>query len=196
AVERAGTKLVVVVGLVVAAIGLLLMTRLTAHSGYVIPVLAAILVAGLGMGLTLSPSTEAIMGSLPRQEAGVGSAMNGTNIQVGGALGVAVLGSVLNGRYRSWLSPTMALLHLPKAAAHIARSSLGGGLSIASHLPAAAASQLAASAKASFVAGVNLADLLAMSVVLTGALVALAFLPARARMPAERTSHADAHPEL
>jgi len=179
--ERAGTKLVVVAGLVVVAIGLGLMTGLTVHSPFVVPVLVAILVGGLGMGLTISPSTEAIMGSLPKQEAGVGSAMNGANIQVGGALGVAVLGSVLNGRYRSRLSPSLVALHLPRAAARIARSSLGGALSTAPHLPSGAAPLLARAAKESFVSGINVADLLAMSVALAGALVALGFLPSRAR---------------
>ena len=73
------------------------------------------------------------------------------------------------------------MLHLPGAAAHAARSSLGGALTVASHLPAAAAPSLASVAKTSFVGGVNLADLLGMSVALAGALVALAFLPAWAR---------------
>ncbi len=178
-VERVGTKLVVVAGLSIVAIGLGMLSRLTVHSGY-LPVLITILVAGLGMGLTMSPATEAIMGSLPQREAGVGSAMNGTDIQVGGALGVAVLGSVLNQHYRGHLSSTLVSLHLPAPAAHAANSSVGGALIVASRLPTALGSLLAGAAKASYVGGVNLADLLGMSVALAGALTALLFLPARA----------------
>jgi EmrB/QacA subfamily drug resistance transporter len=178
-VERVGTKLVVVAGLSIVAIGLGLLSRLTVNSGY-LPVLVTILVAGLGMGLTLSPATEAIMGSLPQREAGVGSAMNGTDIQVGGALGVAVLGSVLNQHYRGHLAPTLAALHLPAVMAHAANSSVGGALAVAARLPAAAGPLLAGAAKASYVGGVNVADLLGMSVAIAGALTALFFLPARA----------------
>jgi EmrB/QacA subfamily drug resistance transporter len=178
-VERVGTKLVVVAGLVIVAIGLGMLSQLTVRSGY-LPVLESILVAGLGMGLTISPATEAIMGSLPQQEAGVGSAMNGTDIQVGGALGVAILGSVLNQHYRGHLAPALASLHLPTSLAQTASSSVGGAIVVASRLPAAAGPLLAGAAKASYVGGVNLADLLGMSVALAGALTALFFLPARA----------------
>jgi EmrB/QacA subfamily drug resistance transporter len=181
--ERVGTKLVVATGLAVVAAGLGMLSRLTVHSGYM-PVLLAILVSGLGMGLTMSPSIEAIMGSLPPREAGVGSAMNGTDIQVGGALGVAVLGSVLNQRYRGRLSPTLSALHLPPAAVHAANSSLGRAMALAAHVPAAAGRTLVGAAKVSFVSGVNLADLLGMSVALAGALTALLFLPSRAARPA------------
>lgn len=185
-VERVGTKLVVVAGLCTVAIGLGMLSRLRVTSGY-LPVLITILVAGTGMGLTLSPSTEAIMGSLPAREAGVGSAMNGTNIQVGGALGVAILGSVLNQHYRGGLGPVLAVLHLPGAAAHEARSSLGGALQVAAHLPSAAATDLASTAKSSFVGGVNLADLIGMAIAIAGAITALAFLPARGQPPADNS---------
>jgi EmrB/QacA subfamily drug resistance transporter len=181
--ERLGTKFVVVMGLCTIAIGLGMLSQLTVRSGY-LPVLVAILVAGMGMGLTISPSTESIMGSLPAREAGVGSAMNGTNIQVGGALGVAVLGSVLNQHYRGHLSPALASFHLPPATAHAASSSLGGAMGVAAHLPAATALVLTGAAKVSFVGGINLADLLGMSVALAGALIALLFLPAHAGGPA------------
>lgn len=178
-VERVGTKAVVVAGLCIVAIGLGLLSQLTVRSGY-LPVLIPILVAGMGMGLTMSPSTEAIMGALPLPEAGVGSAMNGTNIQVGGAVGVAVLGSVLNQHYRGGIQHLLAQLRLGGAAAHGARSALGGALQVSAHLPAGPGRLLVATAKASFVSGVNLADIIGMAIALAGALVALVFLPAHA----------------
>ncbi len=178
--EKLGTKVVVVAGLCTVGAGLGLASGFSARSGYS-PVLIAILVAGLGMGLTISPATEAIMGSLPPTESGVGSAMNGTNIQVGGALGVAVLGSILNSHYRSHLAPTLTGLHLPPVLAHAASSSLGGALAVAQQLPAPATAGLSGAAKVAFVGGVNTADLVGMAVALAGAAVALAFLPARPR---------------
>ena len=178
--EKLGTKVVVAAGLSIVAIGLGLASGFNVRAGY-LPVLVSICVAGLGMGLTISPATEAIMGSLPPTEAGVGSAMNGTDIQVGGALGVAVLGSILNAHYRAHLVPTLVALHLPQSAAHAANSSLGGALAVARHLPVPANPLLTYAAKVSFVGGVNLADLVGMSVALAGAAVALLFLPARPR---------------
>ncbi len=183
-VEKVGTKSVVVAGLATVALGLGLLSDLTVRSGYG-PVLVTILVAGAGMGLTVSPATEAIMGSLPPRQAGVGSAMNGTDIQVGGALGVAVLGSALNEHYRGALTGTLGSLHLPPALAQSARSSLGGALAVATHLPRLPAAALSSSAKAAFVGGVNIADLVGMSVAIAGALLALVFLPAKARAPGE-----------
>ena len=59
---------------------------------------------GLGMGLAMSPATEAIMGALPKAKAGVGSAMNDVVREIGGTLGVAVLGSVLNSRFASGMT--------------------------------------------------------------------------------------------
>jgi hypothetical protein len=92
-VERVGTKLVVVAGLLIVAGALWLSSTAELGDGYG-RVAATLALLGIGMGLTVAPSTESIMGSLPLARAGVGSAMNDTS-QVGGALGVAVLGSVL-----------------------------------------------------------------------------------------------------
>jgi hypothetical protein len=82
------------------------------------PVAWALGALGVGMGLAMAPATDSIMGSLPTAKAGVGSAMNTTTRQVGGALGVAVLGSVLTSAYRDQLAP--ALGGLPAQAAALA----------------------------------------------------------------------------
>ncbi len=85
-VEQVGTKVVVTVGLVVAAVGLALASAIDAGSGYG-PLLASMVVLALGMSLTMAPATESIMGSLPPAKAGVGSAVNDTTRELGGALG-------------------------------------------------------------------------------------------------------------
>jgi MFS family permease len=102
AVEWFGTKLVVVTGMFVFAAGLVVASTSTVTSGYP-RVGTAMILMGVGMGFAMAPATESIMGSLPEQHAGVGSAVNDTSREVGGALGVAVLGSMLTSLYTSQL---------------------------------------------------------------------------------------------
>jgi hypothetical protein len=97
------------------------------------------LLYGLGMGTTAAPVTESIMGSLPPQRAGVGSAVNNTTRQTGGALGVAVLGSIFAARYHAAIG---SLAFLPAPHRHAARESIGLSLEAARGLPAAAAAGL------------------------------------------------------
>ena len=99
-VHRFGTKLVVAAGMALTTLGLLLMSFVSADTSY--PQLAwRMVVMACGLALTMAPATESIMGSLPLAKAGVGSAVNDTTRQVGGALGVAVLGSVFTSIYGS-----------------------------------------------------------------------------------------------
>ena len=89
------------------------------------------LLIGLGAGLVMPTATDAVIGSVPRGDAGVGSATNGVAIQVGGALGVAVIGSALSTRYQHHLSAVLAGQHVPAAVAHTALGSIGGALDVA-----------------------------------------------------------------
>ncbi len=186
-VEHAGTKLVVTAGLVIVATGLWLISRVGAGDGYA-PIGWALAVLGAGMGATMAPATASIMGSLPPAKAGVGSAMNDTTRQVGGALGVAVLGSVLSSAYHDKITP--ALSRLPRPAASAARDSVGEALGVASRLGssgsatgAAAGRHLAEVARGSFVHAMNDVALVAAGVALLGAIVALTLLPARDGRP-------------
>jgi EmrB/QacA subfamily drug resistance transporter len=174
-VERIGTKLVVASGLAIVSVALVILAFATPTSGYPL-VLASMLVMGVGMGMTMAPATESIMGSLPRAKAGVGSAVNDTTRQVGGALGVAILGSLLASTYRSSLGT---------AASEAARASVGGALSAARDLGGEQGAALARAAKQAYVDGMSVGVLVAAGVALVGGLVALLFLP----------SHAAAEPE-
>jgi len=82
-------------------------------------------VQGIGMANVMAPATESIMSTLPREQAGAGSAVNNTMRQVGGALGVAVLGSLLSSTYRAKVTPTLDAMQLPKAARDAAGESIG-----------------------------------------------------------------------
>ncbi len=100
-VDRFGTKRVVTTGLTLATLGLLSLSTLTVDSHYWPDVILRMMFMAAGMSLTMAPATESIMSSLPLGKAGVGSAVNDTTRQVGGALGVAIIGSVLSSIYAS-----------------------------------------------------------------------------------------------
>jgi len=178
--ERLGTKAVVTTGLLLVATALGILAMVEPGGGYG-RVALALSVMGLGMGTTMAPATESIMGSLPLAKAGVGSAMNDTTRQVGGALGVAVLGSVLASTYTTAM--TGAVVGLPAPAAELALDSVGGAARVAAQLGDAGAGLLQAAA-AAFVDGMGNAVWVAAAVAVIGAVVAMVFLPATAVMPA------------
>ncbi|MPZ68101.1 MAG: DHA2 family efflux MFS transporter permease subunit [Actinobacteria bacterium] len=177
-VNKVGSKFTVASGLAVVALSLFILSTISDASGY--GTVAIMLIGlGLGMGMTMAPATDSIMGSLPLSKSGVGSAMNDTTRMVGGALGVAVIGSVLSSAYSS--SMAGATVGLPPAAASAASDSVGTALAVAGRLPADAGSALAATARSAFVDGMGSAVLVGAGVALAGALVALRFLPSTGR---------------
>jgi predicted MFS family arabinose efflux permease len=136
---------------------------------------------GLGAGLIIAPATASVMGSLPRDRAGVGAAINGTALQVGGALGVAVIGSVLAARYQGMMVHTLAGHVVPPVARHAILGSVGGALAVARVAGGALGAALAAAAGHAFVEGMDLALLVGAVVVSTSAVLVVLALPARPR---------------
>jgi EmrB/QacA subfamily drug resistance transporter len=179
-VRRLGTKVVVSAGLILIAGGLAWLATTSASTTFVNGVLGPFIILGLGFGLTMAPITESIMGSLPRAQAGAGSAMNSTVMQVGGALGVAIIGSVLSAGYRSSVDGVLAGHAVPAWVADIIRSSVGGGLEVAHRAGGSIGQALATAADHGFVHGMDMAMAAACVVAVLGALVVMAFLPARA----------------
>ena len=178
--RRVGTKPVVAGGLLLIAVGLGLLSRTTVHSTYVeaVPWLALI---GIGVGLGLAPSTESVMGSLPRADAGVGSATSDTSMQLGGAVGVAVLGTALNIRYQNLMTPLLAHQQIPPSIDKLILGSLGGALAVATHVQGKAGDALAEAARRAFVSGMDLGLVVASVGVAVAGVVVLAALPNRAR---------------
>ena len=190
--KRFGSKAVVTVGLAIVAGALLMLSQATVHSGY--PYAGMVLaLLGLGIGTAMSPATDSIMGSLPKEKAGVGSAVNDTTRQVGGALGVAVLGSLAAAAYHAKIAGSTVFAALPGPAHAAARDSIGGALQVAPHL-GAAGRQLAADANGAFVHAMSVSALAAAVVALAGALVALIFLPAQPGGDAEPVAEVDDQP--
>ncbi|MFN2594471.1 MAG: MFS transporter [Actinomycetota bacterium] len=187
--EKLGSKIVVAGGLTIVAIALFLLSTVSVTTGYGL-VAISIAILGIGMGFTMTPATDSIMGSLPLGKAGVGSAMNDTTRQVGGALGVAVLGSIYASSFSNGM--TSAVRGLPGAAATQASNSIGNAFSVASHLGPQGAS-LVHAAQTSFVNSMGTAVEVAAGVALLGALISALFLPAWARESTERHPHEELH---
>ena len=183
-VERIGTKLVVGGGLLTVACGLGVLTTLPVVDGYP-RMLVGMMILGLGMGLVMAPATESIMGSLPPSKAGVGSAMNDTTRQMGGALGVAIIGSVFASVYRPGIADQFTAAGVPAEGVAAAKESIVGALQVAGSVPGQLGDQLAGIARTQFVDGMSTALVVAIGAVLVAAFVAFAFLPARARDPRE-----------
>ena len=188
---RLGTKVVVAGGLTVVAFSLGAFTATGVETDYLWRVCGALTTMGIGMGLAMAPTTEAIMGSLPKAKAGIGSAMNDVVRELGGTLGVAVLGSVVSTTYASGMDD--ATSGLPHAAAEAATDSVGGGHEVAAQIGGGAGARLTALADQSFVDAMTTAASVAAAVALVGALIATAFLPSRA--PSESTIADERLPE-
>jgi EmrB/QacA subfamily drug resistance transporter len=176
-VDRFGTKIVVVLGMGTLALGLLWVASRGFGSTY-FDYLPGMLLMGTGVALTWAPTTESIMGSLPASKAGVGSAVNDTVREVGGALGVAVLGSVLASQYTGAMSSTAAAL--PSGAAHAAGGSLGGAVMVAQQVGGSAGAAILEAGRVAYVDGFGLALTIAAVVAAAGATLAAIWLPARA----------------
>ncbi len=142
-------------------------------------VLPGLLLTGLGAGLLMPTATNSIVGSVPQGDAGVGSASNVVAIQVGGALGVAVVGSVLATRYQSHIAAALAARHVPGAVMHTILGSFGGALAVATRAGGSTGLLLAHAARAAFMSGVEVSMAAGAVVALAGALVVLARLPSR-----------------
>jgi MFS family permease len=184
-VERIGTKIVVGSGLCIAAVGVFIVSTVPVTDGYP-TLLAGTMVLALGMALTMAPATESIMGSLPPAKAGVGSAMNDTTRQMGGALGVAVLGSILAGIYRPGVESQLSALGLPAEAVERAMESVGTAIQgVAANAPAGLAEQIRDIAATEYVDGIHVAMKVGAAIILVAAGIVFAFLPARAKDPRE-----------
>jgi hypothetical protein len=174
----------------IGTVGVFLLVLIDQGSTYA-DFLAPMLLLGLAIGLSVSPATDTIMGSFPENELGVGGGANDTALELGGSLGIAVLGSLLGTSYRDELSGLVGD-RLPTAALDTAQDSVGGGLAVAERLatdPAAGPQQAQALADAvnkAFAHGVSTTSLVGGIIMAAGTLIVLAVLPGRrARRKAE-----------
>jgi hypothetical protein len=187
---RIGTRITVAVGMTAVAAGLLVFRMAGTGDGY--PFAAATLaLVGLGMGMAMGPLTVLMVRTLPRSKQGVASAINSTARELGGALGVAILGSLAAPVYAAGVRPAATLL--PPAAASAVGDSLAGAGAVAATLPGPQASALLGLARSAFVEGMSSAVLVGAVVAIVGAGVALALLPRRGEFMVAAAAVAEAH---
>ena len=173
-VERFGAARVVPVGLCFTATGLAAFSTVGVGSN-LLEIYASVLPLAFGMAVTMTPLTTLIMSSVPLGRAGVGSAMNDTTRELGGALGVAVLGSVVTSGYTAGLATSLA--GLPDQARGLAGSGLSGALAVAGRVGGEQGEALADAARQAFVDGLGMASLVGSAVVFGAALAARFLLP-------------------
>ena len=175
-VARFGTKRVVAGGMLLLALTLSA-TVLWTPALSVWLVTSWLFVLGLAMGSVMAPATDAVMGSVPPAKAGVASAMNDVTRQVGGALGVAIVGSLISTIYTSRIGDAAA--GLPAALRGPVEASIGGADAVAARLPAPAGAQLASAAADAFTTALGYGLLAAAAVAVIGAGIVAWRLPAR-----------------
>ncbi|MDQ1567808.1 MAG: hypothetical protein QOF96_2688, partial [Actinomycetota bacterium] len=176
---RIGNKAVVSTGLLMMAVAFVWISRSSAQTPYLETVFQMIVTAG-GMGFTSAPATEAIMGVVPKEKAGIGSAINDATRELGGTLGVAVIGSVFTSIYVHAIATSRVVTALGPDVAARAKESVGAAFIAAGSLAAAdpiGARALAGAADHAFFDGFTIACMVAGGVALAGAVFAATLLP-------------------
>jgi hypothetical protein len=172
------TKLTVTGGLLVVAAGLWQISGASVTSAYT-DVLPGMVMLGVGAGMVIPAATGSVMGSVPAEHTGVGSATNGAFLQVGGALGVAVIGSLLSTRYQHRMTSALAPYHVPGSVENTILGSVGGALHVAHQVGGSTGALLAGAARSAFLSGMDLALTVGAIVALVAALLALFAIPAK-----------------
>ncbi|MFD5628223.1 MFS transporter [Streptomyces sp. NPDC127072] len=186
---KLGVKSMVVTGMVIGTAGVLLLTLVDKGSTYT-DFLAPMMMLGFAIGLSVSPATDTVMGSFPESELGVGGGANDTSMELGGSLGIALLGSLLGTAYRDELTGLIGG-RLPDAAMETAKDSVGGGLAVAQEVaknPSGGAQQAQAVVDAvheAFAHSVAQTSLVGGIIMAAGTLIVLAVLPG-SRMAGKR----------
>ncbi len=180
--ERFGNKASIAGGMLIAAGATYYFSKTTLDSGYGHSLIALIFMA-IGLFLAMVPATSSIMGSLPLAKAGVGSATNATTRQIGGALGVAILGSILTSTYRSSIASSLGAL--PPSALATAKSSVGGAIAVGNAVGGSQGDAIATVAKGAFIHGMSQGLEVGAAFIAASALVALVWLPNRVIQPKE-----------
>jgi EmrB/QacA subfamily drug resistance transporter len=186
-VERIGTTAVVVAGLAIFAAGLAWASTADAATPY-LEIAIQMLMLGGGLGLTTAPATESIMGSLSADKAGVGSAVNDTTRELGGTLGVAIVGSVFASIYSSRLGNNSVVSALPEQVRATMQRSMAAAQQVIGQLPPPVVPDVRAAVNAAFLDGMQIGSLVSAGIAAAAAVVVAVLLPARAKQPAPVTA--------
>jgi DHA2 family multidrug resistance protein-like MFS transporter len=192
-IHRVRPSVIMGVGMAIAAVGTAMLLGLSVNGdGSLLLIAAASVVISLGLAPVITLATELIVGSAPPEQAGAATGMSETSGELGGALGIAILGSIGTAVYRSEVGESVPA-GIPAEAADAARDTLGGALAIAETLPAAIGDALRAAAQVAFVDALHSVAAVAVVGAAVTAIVAAAVLwkvPARSEPPAEDSTPA------
>jgi hypothetical protein len=162
------------------AAGLAWASTADAATSYLEIALQMVLLGG-GLGLTTAPATEAIMGSLSADKAGVGSAVNDTTRELGGTLGVAIVGSVYASIYTARLGSDSVIAALPGPVRETMARSMAAAQQVIGQLPHGVAPDVRAAVNSAFLDGMQIGSLVSAGIALGAAIVVAWLLPARAK---------------
>jgi EmrB/QacA subfamily drug resistance transporter len=167
---RFGSGPTMAVGFLLTALGMAVLTATAVDTPYPLLVVPMVLLAA-GLSITAAPATGSIMSAVPLAKAGVGSAVNDTTREVGGALGIAVFGTIANAAYRSGAS--FGDLGLPSGAVDAAEDSVGAATAVASQIGGPTGAELMARAADAFTDAFNVAATISVAILLVGAVFVL-----------------------
>ncbi len=176
--KRFGTRLVIPAGMALMGAGLLDLSTVGVHTSYP-PIAVAVAIMGAGMGMVMAPASTTIMTTVPAHQAGAGSAINDTIREVGGALGIAVVGSLAAAVYRSRLTHVLVAGHAPGSVVHVATGSVAAADLVGRQVGGAPGSDLVAAAHSAFVNAMAMGVRVAAAVALVSAVAAVFALPRR-----------------
>jgi EmrB/QacA subfamily drug resistance transporter len=173
-VESFGKRRTVAAGMLILAVAMFLFSRIGIDASYLQFALTMVLMA-LGMSIAMTPTTDLLMSAVPRNRAGMGSAMNDTTRELGGALGIAVLGSILASQYSSKIAP--AITALPEATRTAASESLAGAMAVGQQIGGATGAGLVRSAQEAWMVGFHTSLLVGSVLIVIAAVIAYFGLP-------------------
>lgn len=176
---KLGPRTISIVAALIIMGGMGVFTQLEVDSGYFVPALGLALF-GLGAGMIMTALTDSIMASVPVDDAGVGSAMNDTSRELGFALGVAIVGSIVTGVYRSRVTDAVRDV-VPEGLAEVIGDSIGAVGAVTQGLPADVAATVADAANRSFVDAMGVGYLASAAFIGLALVIAVAVLPNKIR---------------
>jgi EmrB/QacA subfamily drug resistance transporter len=189
---RVGSRLVVGVGLLLMGGGLVMAGfTATPHAAFFGPIITAMVLLALGLSAITAPATEAVMGALAVDQVGAGAAVNNTTRELGGTLGVAVLGSVFASAYSPKISHVFGRYPIPAYAKQASEQSMAAALEVVHRAPSAVQPILRDAAFGAFGSGLKVACVVGAGVAVLGAGLVFRLLPGRsaeaaAEQPAPR----------
>ncbi|HJP71309.1 MAG TPA: MFS transporter [Candidatus Limnocylindria bacterium] len=191
-IHRVRPSVVMGTGMAIAAVGTAVLVGVSLDGGSLLLIALASVVMAIGLSPVITLATELIVGSAPPEQAGAATGMSETSAELGGALGIAILGSVGTALYRAEVADKLPA-DVPVAAADAARDTLGGAIAIAESLPASLGDAVALAAQVAFVDALHLvAAVAAIGAFITAAIAAAALwsVPARSEPAAGAATEA------